>query len=159
MNHRFIKTSVIATISLVLLYYSVAWAVLRCPHQENHSDQEAALYDSSSHAADISISFEEHQANIDCTGPKYHTEWLVGSSGPSEILCLTGDFGPYVDAFPAFPRVVRGQLADVWLRALFDKGSSSTIQIHLLRYLSLSVLRFQIHKQHFVACFSSAALR
>lgn len=138
MRRPFIKTSIVGIIFLALLYYSVAWAVLRCPHQENHLDQEAALYDIN--AVEISILLDEHQANIDCTGPKYHTESLAGSSAATEILRLTRDFDSQVDAFPTLPHITRGQLGDVW--ALFYNGSSSIILIHLPRYLLLSVLRF-----------------
>ena len=128
------RTTVVTLILLALLYYGVAWAVLRCPHQESQPDQEAALYNASSY-----VVFDGGRAESDCTGPRYHTESLAGPSGSTESLRLIRDFASHFHAFPAF-LVDKGQFADAWLGHLLN--NLSTTAIHLPRYLSFSVFRF-----------------
>jgi hypothetical protein len=43
MNHGFLKTFVVSLIAIVLVYYGVAWAVLRCFHDEDETGAEAAV--------------------------------------------------------------------------------------------------------------------
>src|SRR5918996_2540017 len=82
MNCRSVKRTLLTAVSFALLYYNVAWAVLRCPHQENHEAQELAAYELGSSHPDV---------NIDCTGPKYHTEFLAEPSKNSGVIQLARD--------------------------------------------------------------------
>ena len=56
MNHSILKTSISSFIALVLVYYSVAWAVLRCSHEEDFANTEAAVSDASVHSTDLPYS-------------------------------------------------------------------------------------------------------
>jgi hypothetical protein len=58
MSRSFIKTSALAAVSLALLYYNVAWAVLRCPHQENHPDHEIVFFQTGSYPDGVSFPFD-----------------------------------------------------------------------------------------------------
>lgn len=139
MKRRLINTSIVAAISVVLLYYNVAWAVLRCPHQENHPDLEVVSYDAGLHAAEISDSGpSRHQVNLDCTGPNFHTEMLGQASTASEFPSLTRDVDSRVNGLLAWSDAHDpGQ--EIWRRASLVENSSSGF--HLPQYLSLSVLR------------------
>jgi hypothetical protein len=132
MNRPLFKRTALAAVSLALLYYSVAWAVLRCPHQESHQGHEIAVYEGPS----------QRQVNLDCTGPEYHTELLAGPSTTSELLRHTRDVASRVNVLFGSSSLALDQVGDVWLNTLFDKVSSATSPFGLPRYLSLSVLRF-----------------
>lgn len=141
MNRPFIKT-IVVTLALTLLYYGVAWAVLRCPHQENHLDHEPALYDTTSYKAEVSFPFPDHdQASLDCTGPSYHTEFLAGAAAGSELLRLTRDSPSRGNILLPLLGAERNQAGYISRKAVFDKGSSPNFLIDLPRYLSLSVFR------------------
>jgi hypothetical protein len=132
MTRPFIKTLVVAIVSLTLLYYSVAWAVLRCPHQESHSDHEIALFDGNSPRPVIFLASKSHgQPSLDCPGPNYHMEWLAGPSASSELLRLMRLIVPTSNVLQ---HIVASQQADnVWLRALFANGSAPIPSVHLPR--------------------------
>jgi hypothetical protein len=137
---RCLKTAVFTAVSVVLFYYNIAWAVLRCPHQENHSDLGVVVYDSATHAAEIAFAHpDRNQANLDCTGPKYHTESLAGSSGMSEILRLAGGVASHTNLLPALPIVGKSPAQEIRLKAFLVKGLSPDID--LPQYLSFLVLR------------------
>ena len=131
MNRLLFKRTALAAVSLALLYYSVAWAVLRCPHQESHQGHEFVVYEAPSH----------RQVNLDCAGPEYHTEWLAGPSTTSELLRHTRDVASHVNVLFGLSSLALDQVGDVWLMILPDKVSV-TSPFGLPRYLSLSVLRF-----------------
>jgi len=143
MNRPFLKTSTVAIVSLVLFYYSVAWAVLRCPHQENHSDYELAFSNISSYTAEASLPLSSHnQTNLDCPGLNYHTEFLAGPAAGSELIRLTRDIPSHANISLALSGVERDRAEYISLKAVFDKSSSPNFLIDLPRYLSLSVFRF-----------------
>ncbi len=140
---RFIKVLVFAAVSLVLLYYNVAWAVLRCPHEENHPDLEVVSYDAGLYAAEISHSGpSRRQLNLDCTGPNYHTELLAGPSSTSELLRLTREIASRANVFFGLSRFALDLVGDIWRIALSHNFSSASLPFALPRYLSLSVFRF-----------------
>ena len=86
MNHRFLNSFVASLIAIVLVYYSVAWAVLRCFHDEDHAGTETAVSVEGRHQRDFSSSPLDHpEAAIDCMGSSYHTKILAGSSAPSQL--------------------------------------------------------------------------
>lgn len=132
MNRPLFKRTALLGISLALLYYSVAWAVLRCPHQENHQGHEIAVYEPGP---------SHRHVNLDCTGPRYHTEFLAGPSTNSELLRLTRGVASH-GIFVGFSGFALNQIEDVWRIALSDQVSSAALPFDLPRYLSLSVLRF-----------------
>jgi hypothetical protein len=140
MNRPLFKRTVLAALSLVLLYYNVAWAVLRCPHQESHPDHEVVLYNVGFSIEQGSLPSSSHgQASLDCTGPKYHTELLAGPSTTSELR-LARDVASRVSALVALSSLARDTPQEIRLKTLFIKSPSPIFD--LPRYLSLSVLRF-----------------
>lgn len=131
MNRWLFSRIALGAVGLVLLYYNVAWAVLRCPHQENQS-QEITAYEPDS--------WHRH-ANLDCTGPKYHTEVLAGPSN-SEVLRLAGVIASQGNLFVGFADPALKQIEDFSPLPLFDDRSSTGLPFGLPRYISLSVFRF-----------------
>ena len=141
MNRRFFKRTVLVAVSLALFYYNVAWAVLRCPHQENHPDHEIVLYDFNSYSGGLSFpASSDHPVNFDCTGPKYHTEFLAGPSSTSELLRFTRDVSRG-NVFVGLSSLASSQIEDDPGITLSDRVSSSASPFDLPRYLSLSVFR------------------
>lgn len=138
MNRSILKTSISSFIALVLVYYSVAWAVLRCSHDEDFAHTEAAVSDASVHSTDLPYSERQGGAHLDCLGSDYHTETLGAFLGPLQERLLSTDIASRVtDLSTVHSGTENGNL---WLRVLFD-GSARAHSIGPPRYLSLSVLR------------------
>jgi hypothetical protein len=55
MNHPIAKATISSFIALVLVYYSVAWVVLRCSHDEDFAHTDGAVADASAKVERISI--------------------------------------------------------------------------------------------------------
>ena len=105
MSRPFIKTSIVATVSLALLYYSVARAILRCAHQENHLDHERVVTISDHHAGGF-----VPMADIDHLGYVSHHRGNVCSlsamRGERSTRGFGDNYGRYMAATPAFfPRL------------------------------------------------------
>ena len=128
MNHG-LRTFFAALISSVLVYYSVAWAVLRCVHDEDRAGTETA------------VSYSGLQQS-DCMGSNYHTETLAGSSVQNQLNILTIDITSHVNGFLNLYGVAEAATENLWRTAVFDRGSTFTFPTDSPpRYLSLSVLR------------------
>ncbi|HEY7560038.1 MAG TPA: hypothetical protein VIH18_35110 [Candidatus Binatia bacterium] len=141
MNHGFLKTFVVSLIAIVLVYYGVAWAVLRCFHDEDETGAEAAVSVDGLHQGNFVPSRGKHpKADIECMGSNYHTETLAGSSAPSQTNILIADVISHVNAFLTLHDVAEAATENLWLAALFDRGSTLLFP-GSPRYLSLSVLR------------------
>lgn len=141
MNRHFVKTSVVTILSSILLYYSVAWAVLRCFDHEDETGTQTAISADGLHHADFAPSHIEHpKAHIGCMSSKYHTETLAGSSSPLQLRTLTTNI-TQVTGFLALEGNADVALENLWLRALFDRASTLPFPTASPRYLSLSVLR------------------
>ena len=138
MNRSILKTSISSFIALVLVYYSVAWAVLRCSHDEDFAHTEAAVSDASVHSTGLPYSERQGGAHLDCLGSDYHTETLGAFLGPLQERLLSTDIASRVtDLSTVHSGTENGNL---WLRVLFD-GFARAHSIGPPRYLSLSVLR------------------
>ena len=134
---RFLKSFAASLISSVLLYYSAAWTVLRCSHDDEDVNSGFALFDGG--AAGLS-STSAAEAHLDCLDSDYHTETLAGPSSSVKFDQLTGR-----DAFQlAAPSALHGpatvELRGAWLTAVFRTSVTVTSPIRR-RYLSLSILR------------------
>lgn len=141
MSRHFIKTSVVTILSSVLLYYSVAWAVLRCFDHEDETGAQTAISADGLHHADFAPSHIDHpKAHIGCMGSNYHTETLAGSSSPSQLRTLTTNI-TQVTGFLALEGNGEVALENLWLRAVFDRASTLPFPTASPRYLCLSVLR------------------
>jgi len=137
-RHR-LKIFLVSLVSFVLLYYSVAWAVLRCSHDEDFANTEEAVADASVQVAGSSYSLQSQDgAHLDCLGSDYHTETLGGFSDSLRQRHFSTDIASRVtDSLFGSETAESG---NHWLRALFD-GSARAHPIDPPRYLALSVLR------------------
>ncbi len=139
-RHR-LKIFLVSLVSFVLLYYSVAWAVLRCPHDEDFANTEEAVADASVQVAGSSYSLQSQDgAHLDCLGSDYHTETLGGFSDSLQQRHLSTDIASRVTALSILHDTGTGKAGNHWLRALFD-DSALAHPIDPPRYLSLSVIR------------------
>jgi hypothetical protein len=134
MNRCIVRISISSFIALVLVYYSAAWAVLRC----FHDDTEVVVSDTGAHTAG---SFQsQDRAHLDCLGSDYHTETLAGFAAPVQLRPLSIDIASGVTDLSTVRGIGTRESGNLWLRALFD-GSALAYPIDPPRYLSLSVLR------------------
>ena len=129
MNRRFIKILLTAVL-VALFYYNVAWAVLRCAHQENHAAQAIAAHEPSSLHPEV---------NIDCSGPKYHTEFLAGPSKTTSVSQLAGDAG--FNGLLIVPDHSETVIYSSTQPVLHGRLSAAYLPIGPPRYLSLAVFR------------------
>ena len=140
MNHG-LRTFFAALISSVLVYYSVAWAVLRCVHDEDRAGTETVVSYSGLQSDFFTSPLNQAKADIDCMGSNYHTETLAGSSVPNQLNILTIDITSHVNGFLTLHGVAEAATENLWRTAVFDRGSTFTFPTDSPRYLSLSVLR------------------
>jgi hypothetical protein len=140
MNRSILKTSISSFIALVLVYYSVAWAVLRCSHDKDFANTAEAVSDASVQIAGFYSLQSQAGAHLDCMESDYHMETLAGSSASLQQRLLCIEIGSRVTDLSTFQNTGTAESGNLWLRALFD-GSALTHPIDLPRYLSLSVLR------------------
>jgi hypothetical protein len=139
MTRSILKTSISSFIALVLVYYSVAWAVLRCCHDEDFAHTDGAVADASGRTGGSSYSFERQGGeHLDCMGSDYHTETLGGFSDSLQQRHFSTDIGSRVT--DSLYGSETAESRNHWLRALFD-GSARAHPIDPPRYLALSVLR------------------
>jgi hypothetical protein len=126
---RLSKIFVVTSASLLLLYYGVAWAVLRCCHDDTYSRYEVARYITSN-------PYNVH-TNIECSNTVNRTESIAESSSPSRLDRLTPNTTPHVNDFLNLLGAKNQRAGDLYLRAVFE----TPLLIDSPRYLSLSILR------------------
>ena len=130
--HR-LKRPTMIIFSVTLLYYGVAWTVLNCFHEEKSSYIAAYIEAMGQTSLDHSEPIHAH-TDIECLGPKYHTEFMAESSSTSRFHQFT------VDTFVGF-RVPTAELpSNLLAKAVFERFGS-VLSIGPPRYLSLSILR------------------
>lgn len=142
MNHRYLKNFVVSLIAIVLVYYSVAWAVLRCFHEEDFSNSDAAVSDASDHTDFSSYSLHRHQdeAHLDCMRFDHHTETLAWSSSASQLHMEFDPINSRVTAFLPSPGVGGPAKENCWL-ALLGTSRGFPYSTDSPLYLYHSVLR------------------
>src|SRR5574341_495231 len=81
MNHNPFKSSVVSLLAVVLLYYSVAWSVLGCFHDDEDAFSEQTFaYAGLQLNEFLDLPWHHATTHLDCEGPNYHTEALAGTS-------------------------------------------------------------------------------
>ena len=141
MNRSILKTFISSFIALVLVYYSVAWAMLSCAHDEDFAITEVFVSDAGARDAGFYQSLAgQAQSHLDCMESDYHTETLAGFSDPLPQRLLSTDIASHITDLSILHGVGTAQSGNYWRRALFD-GSARAHPIGSPRYLSLSVLR------------------
>ena len=142
MSRRFVKSLVVSSVSLVLLYYSAAWAVLRCLHDDDHSDTSVIISDTGAHAEDWHVPFPIHApASLECISHDYHAESLAGPSSSPQLPRWPARIISHVTDFSILDGITAGGPRGLWLKAVFDRFAFPILLIDVPRYLSLSVLR------------------
>jgi hypothetical protein len=142
MIRHLLRNVVAIAISFGLLYYSIAWAVLRCSHDAEHADHEVALQDpDATHQGFHHAAVNTVDLNLECVGPNFHTEAMAEASSPPQLDRLTLDITPHVNDFLTLRTVIGDAATDIWLRAVFETSRSLAFLIGLPSYLLLSVLR------------------
>jgi hypothetical protein len=142
MNRHLPKTFVVSLVSFALLYYSVAWAVLRCSHEEEHGHHQVGLYNADAHATGSPVASPNYvQAHLDCVAPDYHTELLAGPSSPSQVQRWATHINSHVTDFLSSLSLAEAWAPDLWLRTAFEKPSRLISLVDSPLYLSLSILR------------------
>ena len=142
MNMRRLKTFVATFLASMLLYYSAAWAVLRCCHEEDQASLEASVsgYDlddgSSSHVLRPSYA----PTQIDCGDFEYHTESLASRASPPQFHSFTTALMPYPNNFFFLSSLSDSHKRNL-LRNVFTRGSPLSELSDPPLYLSLSGLR------------------
>ena len=142
MNRPALKSLVVSFVSLVLLYYSAAWAVLRCLHDDDHSDLSVTLSENGARPEDSYVPFPiDAPASLDCIGYDYHAESLAGPSSSSQLPCWAARIISHVTDFAILDGIATGGARGLSIRAVFDGFAFPVFFIDSRRYLSLSVLR------------------
>ncbi len=135
MTARFFKTFAATLLSLTLAYYSVAWAVLQCFHEEDDSFQ-SVLSDAEIHTTYHDVALNHSSPNLECSGPACVIESMADSSSQSRSVNLTGEAGLNFAASFAVRSTGADENSVHWRRSIFDR-SPDVVPI----YLALSILR------------------
>ena len=97
MNRSILKTFISSFIALVLVYYSVAWAMLSCAHDEDFAITEVIVSDAGARDAGFYQSLaSQAQSHLDCMESDYHTETLGGFLGPLQERLLSTDIASHI---------------------------------------------------------------
>jgi hypothetical protein len=131
----------VSLISFVMLYYSVAWAVLRCVHSDAQENSQVIFSTAETLAGSPVASLNHTHEYLECVGSEYRTELLAGSSLPSGLMRQMRGVAAHGGDSSLSSIVPQSQAINFWLSAVFKRLSSVSVLIHLPRYLSLSVLR------------------
>jgi hypothetical protein len=136
------KIFIALTVSFLLLYYSIAWAVLRCSHDAEYSDHAVAMEDVDATHKDLhNASLNPVHLDLECVGPNFHTEAMAEASSPPQLDQLVPDRTPHVNDFLTVRNVTGDAATDIWLRAVFEMSPSLAFLFGLPSYLFLSILR------------------
>jgi hypothetical protein len=141
MSRYFVKTSVVTLVSFVLLYYGVAWAVLRCAHDADYSDHGIAQYANVNKNDFHQLARRDVHADFGCFGRDYHKESMAGSSSGSRQQRLTPTIDSNVTDFLTLRTVAGDRTIDLAPGIIFERLSSPFFLGGLPVYLSLSILR------------------
>lgn len=139
---RFLNSLVVSLISLVLLSYSSAWAVLRCLHDDDDANSAVALFDTDVRGNDYYFSSPGAvESHLDCLNADYHTESLAGPSSSPQLHRLATHISSHVADFLSSASLAEARARDLWLRAVFEGPPRLTFLVDSPLYLSLSILR------------------
>lgn len=142
MQNRPLKMFLVSLVSFVLLYYSVAWAVLRCFHDEDHSVHGVVVQDArpSGQAVMLPSTDSSHGA-IDCIGLGYHVESLAAPAAPVQFERFAAESNLVPKRFLYGQNARAGMAVALEFRHSFQRQSTLAQFSHLPLYLSLAVLR------------------
>ena len=139
---RFLKSLIVSLISLMLLSYSSAWAVLRCLHDDDEASSAIALSNTDVRGHDYYLSSPSAvESHLDCLSADYHSESLAGPWSPLQLHRWVTHISAHVTDFLSSASSAQAWARDLWLRAVFKRPPRPTFLVDLPLYLSLSILR------------------
>jgi len=144
MNRRHVKTFVATFLASMMLYYSAAWAVLRCCHDAEHAgvmegvSKDGMLDVHGGLDADISWPGGT-PAQVDCLDFDFQTEVLAIPTPPPELHRVSIAVTPSSFVLNALKSLADDHRKDL-LRYVFTRGSPSESSAPPL-YLSFATLR------------------
>jgi hypothetical protein len=141
MNRRHVKTFVATFLASMMLYYSAAWAVLRCCHDDEHAGvMESISKDGMHDGLDADISRPSGPpAQVDCLDFDFQTEVLAIPTPAPELHRVSIAVTPSSFHLNALKSLADDHRKDL-LRYVFTRGSPSESSAPPL-YLSLATLR------------------
>jgi hypothetical protein len=142
MNRQHVKAFLATFLASMLLYYSAAWALLRCCHED-----EPASVEQSMSADDLRDGLYPHLSRpnhaptqFDCLDFGYQTEVLAGPASPPQFHHGTAAVAPYGNDVLVLKSLADGHRENL-LRNVFTKRSPAAESSDPPLYLSLSTLR------------------
>jgi hypothetical protein len=142
MNRQHVKTFLATFFASMLLYYSAAWAVLRCCHDDEHASFEESASKNDLHGGLHShLSRPSHApTQIDCLDFGYQTEVLAGPTSPPHFHRVTAAVTPSANDFFVLKSLADGHRENL-LSNVFTRRSPAAESSDPPLYLSLSTLR------------------
>ena len=142
MNRQHLKTFVATCLAFVLLYYSAAWAVLRCCHHEEHPNLEETVSKDHLHDGLYShLSWPSHApSQVDCLDFENQTEVLAGPTAPPQFHRGTATLTHHTNDFFVLKSLADGHRKNL-PRNIFTRGSPPAEPSDPPLYVSLSSLR------------------
>jgi hypothetical protein len=137
MLFRQLKELTVIALSVVFVYYGVAWAVLKCFHEDASSPIGA-------YSLDTEVGFLEPEhapTNLECLGGTYRTESMAASSSTVRVFDRSAQSASNFNGFLTLQLATANLASDLWLRFVFERAVTSFVPIRLPRHLSLSVFR------------------
>ena len=142
MNNRQLKVFLATLLASMLLYYSAAWALLRCCHEG-----QPAIVERSMSADDRHDGLHSHlsrpihaPAQFDCLDFEYQSEVLGGPTLLPQFHRATTAVAPYANDFFALKSLADGHRKTL-LRNVFTRGSPPGESSNPPLYISFSSLR------------------
>jgi hypothetical protein len=142
MNRQHVKAFLATFLASMLLYYSAAWAVLRCCHDEERASLEESVSKDHSHDGLHShLSWPSHAPRqIDCPDFGYQTEVLAGPASPPQFHWVTAAVATYANDFFVLKSLADGHRKNL-LRNVFTRGLPPAEPVDRPLYLFLSSFR------------------
>ncbi len=142
MNNPYLKAFLATFLASMLLYYSAAWALLRCCHEDDPASVEQTMSADDLHDGFHSrFSRPSHApSQIDCVDFEYQTEVLASPASPPQFHRATAALTPYANDFFVLKSLADGHRKNL-LRNVFTSGSPPAEPLDPPLYLSLSTLR------------------
>lgn len=131
------KILIALSASLALLYSGIAWAALRCCHDDGHSHQEHALNGQDAEILSYAYSVD---ADIECIAPVYHTESIAVSSLRSQIDRLVPGDTSHGRDFWGLPATYDGSMDYIWAGPVSKSPRYAVFLTNSPLYVSLSRL-------------------
>ena len=140
MNHH-LKTFVATFLAASLLYYTAAWAVLLCGHDDHETTGEVILFEANLANQHSHVSSPSHApTQIGCLDFDYQTEVFAGSASPPQFHRATDALTPRANDCFVLQSLLDSHRKNL-LRNVFTSSSPPDELSDPPLYLSLSSLR------------------